>query len=198
MSEMKENNSCQHGEIKSFAEVANMPTNVSKPNFGGDEIRIVDAMIDIIYPPVPFPSNKIFKAIGEEKIREMVWYHHRLLAKTKVGNIFPQDKEGFKVAVDKSADLFVEALGGEPIFTKQHGGFHLRMRHFTVPIEENDREIWLAMYKKTLKEISFPKEHLEEFWNWIEALSIRMINRRTTMDSIKRHYWSNVKKELGA
>lgn len=198
MSETKENNSCQHGDIKSFAQVANMPANASKPNFGGDEIRIVDAMIDVIYPPVPFPSNKIFKAIGEDRIREMVWHHHRLLAKTKVGNIFPQDEEGFKMAVNKSADLFVEALGGEPIFTKQHGGFHLRMRHFTVPIEENDREIWLAMYKKTLKEISFPKEHLEEFWNWIEALSIRMINRRTTMDGIKRHYWSNVKKELGA
>lgn len=198
MNETKENNNCQCGDVKSFTQVANMPANAGKPNFGGDEIGIVDAMIDVIYPPVPFPSNKIFKAIGEEKIREMVWHHHRLLAKTKVGNIFPQDEEGFKIAVDKSADLFVEALGGEPIFTKQHGGFHLRMRHFTVPIEENDREIWLAMYKKTLKEISFPKEHLEEFWNWIEALSIRMINRRTTMDGIKRHYWGSVKKELGA
>lgn len=198
MNENKENNSCQHGDIKSFTQVANMPSNANKPNFGGEEIRIVDAMIDVIYPPVPFPSNKIFKAIGEDRIREMVWHHHRLLAKTKVGNIFPQDEEGFKIAVDKSADLFVEALGGGPVFTEQYGGFHLRMRHFTVPIDESDREIWLAMYKKTLKEIAFPKEHLEEFWNWIEALSIRMINRRTTMDGIKRHYWSNIKKELGA
>lgn len=198
MNENKENNSCQHGDIKYFTQVANMPPNANKPNFGGEEIRIVDAMIDVIYPPVPFPSNKIFKAIGEDRIREMVWHHHRLLAKTKVGNIFPQDEEGFKIAVDKSADLFVEALGGGPVFTEQYGGFHLRMRHFTVPIDESDREIWLAMYKKTLKEIAFPKEHLEEFWNWIEALSIRMINRRTTMDGIKRHYWSNIKKELGA
>lgn len=196
MSELKKNNSCHCGTINSFTNVANTSPNNSKPFSGGDEIRIVDSMIDIIYPPVPFPSNKIFKAIGEMKIREMVWHHHNLLKKTKVGQLFPTNEEAFKMAIDKSADLFVEALGGDAIFTKQHGGFHLRMRHFKIPIDENDREIWIAMYKKTLKEIDFPKEHLEEFWNWIEPLSIRMINRRTTMEAIKRHHWSEVKKEL--
>ena len=191
-----ENSNCQFGKVKSFTQIANIDQSTNNPRFGGDEIRMVESMIDVIYPPVPFPSNKIFKAIGEKRIREMVWYHHRLLAKTKVGDLFPKDEEGFKTAVDKSADLFVEALGGGPVFTKQYGGFHLRIRHFTVPIDENDREIWLAMYKKTLKEIDFPKEHLEEFWNWIESVSIRMINRRTSIEGIKRHYWSDVKKEL--
>jgi hemoglobin len=52
------------------------------------------------------------------------------------------------------------------------------------------------MYKKTLKETGFPQEHLEEFWNWIEPLSIRMINRRTNMDAVKRHPWSEVKHDL--
>jgi hemoglobin len=100
------------------------------------------------------------------------------------------------MAIDKSADFFVEALGGDQMFTSQHGEPHLRMRHFKIPIDENDREIWLAMYKKTLKEIAFPQEHLQEFWNWIEPLSIRMINRRTNMEAIKRHYWADVEKEL--
>ena len=70
------------------------------------------------------------------------------------------------------------------------------MRHFKVPIDENDREIWLAMFKKTLKEIGFPKAHLREFWEWIEPLSIRMINRRTMMQPVRRHYWSDVRKEF--
>ncbi|MBN2721580.1 MAG: globin [Campylobacterales bacterium] len=197
MNENTQNNSCQACKTTSFSQVAQTASFAQNSrNFGGEDIRIVDPMIDLIYPPVPFPSNKIFKAMGEERIREMVWHHHRLLLKTKVGDLFPRNEEAFKMAVDKSADLFVEALGGYPIFTEQHGGFHLRMRHFKVPIDENDREIWLAMYKKTLKEIDFPKEHLEEFWNWIETLSIRMINRRTTMEAIKRHYWSSVKREL--
>lgn len=159
---------------------------------------MVESMIDIIYPPVPFPSNRIFNALGEVRIRDMVWHHHGLLTKTKVGKLFPANEEAFKMAVDKSADFFVEALGGEKSFTSRHGEPHLRMRHFKVPIDENDREIWLAMFKKTLKTIDFPQEHLEEFWNWIEPLSIRMINRRTSMEAIRRHYWSDVKSEFAA
>ena len=188
--------SCQSGRINSFTQLCDMESQTNKPRFGGEDIRVVDAMIDIIYPPVPFPSNKIFKVLGEEKIRKMVWYQHELLKKTKVGKLFPANEEAFKMAIDKSADFFVEALGGEQIFTSQYGEPHLRMRHFKIPIDENGRDIWLAIYKKTLKEIDFPKEHLEEFWNWIEPLSIRMINRRTNMDAIKRYPWSEAKKEL--
>ncbi|MDD2830239.1 MAG: globin [Sulfuricurvum sp.] len=189
-------NSCQNGRITSFTQLAQMEQQPNKPRFGGENIRVVDAMIDIIFPPVPFPSNKIFNALGEVKIREMVWHHHKLLLKTKVGDLFPRNEEALKMAIDKSADFFVEALGGDQIFTEQHGEPHLRMRHFKIPIDENDREIWLAMYKKTLKELAFPQEHLQEFWNWIEPLSIRMINRRTNMEAIKRHHWADVEKEL--
>jgi hemoglobin len=196
MNKTQTNNSCHNGHITSFTQMDQMKQHPNRPRFGSDEIRVVDAMIDIIYPPVPFPSNKIFKVMSEEKIRDMVWHHHHLLLKTKVGNLFPKNEEAFKMAVDKSADFFVEALGGEQIFTQIHGEPHLRSRHFKIPIDENDREIWLAMYKKTLKDVEFPQEYLEEFWNWIEPLSIRMINRRTNMDAMKRHPWSEVKKEF--
>ena len=189
----QEEASCSTQRVNSFTQVENLSAQNSKNFFGGEEVHTVEAMIDIIYPSVPFPSNKIFQAMGEEKIREMVWHQHQLLLKTKVGKLFPANEEAFKMAVDKSADFFVQALGGEDIFTSLHGEPKLRMRHFKIPIDENDREIWLAIYKKTLKEIDFPKEHLEEFWNWIEPLSIRMINRRTNMQNIQRHYWSEVK-----
>lgn len=191
-----QNSSCHSNKINSFTQVAQMQQMGNVPRFGGKEIRMVDAMIDIIYPPVPFPSNKIFKALGEEKIREMVIYHHDLLLKTKLKSLFPQHPEVLREVIDKSADFFIEALGGEALFTSVHGEPHLRQRHFKIPITENDREIWLAMYKKTLKEIEFPKELLEEFWNWIEALSIRMINRRTSMEPIKRFYFHTIQDEL--
>lgn len=164
--------------------------------FAGEQVRMFEPMIDFIYPAVPFPSNKTYKALGEEKIRDMVKYHHELLLKTTIKNIFPAHPEALKLAIDKSADFFVEVLGGEEVFTSQHGEPQLRRRHFKIPITENDREIWLAMYKKTLKEIEFPKELLEEFWNWIEALSIRMINRRTSMEPIKRFYFHTIQDEL--
>ena len=196
MQNSTQNSSCQSGRINSFTQVQQMQNRPNKLRFGGDEVRVIDSMIDIIYPPVPFPSNKIYKALGEMKIREMVTHHHELLLKTKVGKLFPAHPEALKMVIDKSADFFVEALGGGDIFTSVHGEPHLRMRHFKIPIDENDREIWLAMYKKTLKEIAFPQEHLEEFWNWIEPLSIRMINRRTNMDAIKRHHWHEIKSGL--
>ncbi len=195
MSEHKDGGSCQMNK-SSFAQMGEQPKQ-DKPRFGGESIRVVEAMVDFIYPAVPFPSNKIFKALGESAVRMMVWHHHRLLQKTIIGNLFPQDEERFKIAIDKAADFFVEALGGEQMFTSKHGEPHLRMRHFPFDIDENAREIWISMYKKTLKDIDFPKELLEEFWNWIEPLSIRMINRRTTMEAPKRHYWSEVKVEFG-
>jgi len=185
--------SCDTQKVNSFTQIDQIPKERIKSFFARDEVRHAEPMIDIIFPSVAFPSNKIFKTIGESRIREMVWYHHELLLKTKVGKLFPANKEAFKMTVDATADFFIEALGGENIFTSVHGEPKLRVRHFKIPIDENDREIWLSMYKKTLKEIDFPKEHLEEFWNWIEPLSIRMINRRTNMQNIKRHYWHEVK-----
>ncbi len=189
----KEQESCQTQRINSFTKIEQMPQNREKFRLGGDEIRHAEAMIDVIFPSVAFPSNRIFKTMGESAIREMVWHHHELLLKTKVGKLFPANEEAFKMVVDKTADFFVEALGGDDVFTTLHGEPKLRVRHFKIPIDENDREIWLSVYKKTLKEINFPKQHLEEFWNWIEPLSIRMINRRTNMQNIKRHYWNEVK-----
>jgi len=189
-------NSCQNGRVVAFTQMGPTPVKNETRRLGGEEVRVVDSMIDFIFPPVPFPSNRIFNAMGEERIRDMVWHHHGLLRKTKVGKLFPPHEDAFKMAVDKSADFFVEALGGETVFTSEHGEPHLRMRHMKIPIDESDREIWLAMFKKTLKAVEFPKEHLEEFWNWIEPLSIRMINRRTTMEAVKRHHWSETKQEF--
>ncbi|MBN2895502.1 MAG: globin [Campylobacterales bacterium] len=194
----EEHQSCQSGMPKMFTQMSEQKPTPMTNRFGGEEVRVVDAMIDFIYPEVPFPSKRIFEALGEERIRALVVYHHDLLRKTKVGDLFPANDEAFKAAVHKSADFFVEALGGGATFTSVHGEPHLRSRHFKVSIDENARDIWLLMFKKALKEQHFPKAHLQEFWEWIEALSIRMINRRTTMEPICRYYWSEIKGEFEA
>jgi hemoglobin len=38
-----------------------------------------------------------------------------------------------------------------------------------------------------MTECAMPITYAEEFWHWIEALSIRMINRRTTVEPIRRY-----------
>ena len=163
----------------------------------GEEPRTADAKIDFVYPPVVFPSNKILKTFGEEAIRNMVFHHHSMLKKSSIGDMFPADEKEFLEGTQKTADFFVEALGGGDIFSSKRGHPALRGRHFRFTIDEKGREIWLMMYKKTLRDIEFPKELLEEFWNWIEPLSIRMINRRTTAVPPQRFTFESIKSEFG-
>ncbi len=163
----------------------------------GEEPRTADPKMDFVYPSVVFPSNKILKTFGEANIRAMVFHHHSLLKKSSVGDMFPQDEKEFLAGTEKTADFFVEALGGGDIFSSKHGHPALRGRHFRFTIDEKGREIWLMMYKKTLKDVNFPKELIEEFWNWIEPLSIRMINRRTTTMPPERIFFDSIKAEFG-
>ena len=161
------------------------------------EVRLVEPKIDFVFPEVPFPSKKIYDAMGPEKITAMVHHHHSLLRKSVVGHMFPEDDALFDAATQKTAAFFIEATGGPALFSKAHGHPALRERHFRFIIDEKGREIWLMMYKKTLKEIDFPKAHLEEFWNWIEPLSIRMINRRTGFEAPRRYPFAAVAGEFG-
>jgi hemoglobin len=155
-----------------------------------------ESMIDFVYPEVPFPPKELFTILGKEKIIQMVEYHHGLLKKSVIKDLFEKDEEKFKVLTMRTAEFFMEALGGGDIYSEKHGHPHLRARHFPFSIDEHAREVWLMFYKKTLKDIEFPKEHIQVFWEWIEPLSIRMINRRTSMDAPKRFPFESVKQEF--
>ena len=179
--------SVDYSKIKSFSVC------VTKEFQGAVEVpRIADEKIDFIFPAVIFPSNKLYLQWGEDNIRKMVLYHHTLLRKSSVGNLFPKDHTKFEFATNKTADFFIEALGGGKIYSAIHGHPALRMRHFQMTVDEKAREIWLMMYKKSIKDLEMPQECREEFWNWIEPLSIRMINRRTTVEKIERFYYSEM------
>ncbi len=162
----------------------------------GEEVREAGERVDFIYPKVFFPSNKIYKTLGKEYIQNMVFKHHNYLKKTVIGDMFAQDEETFIKATEKTALFFVEALGGDRDFSTNYGHPALRERHFRFDIDEKARDIWLMTYKKVLKEIEFPKEFLEEFWNWIEPLSIRMINKRTTVLEPTRYVFETIKHEF--
>lgn len=153
----------------------------------GPEARTADAKIDFVYPEVTFPSNRLYCEWGEANIRAMVRRHHALLRKTVLGSMFPAEDAAFAAATERTADFFVEALGGGKHFSDAHGHPALRMRHLHLNVDEKARDIWLMTYRRTLRECGMPAEHAETFWNWIEALSIRMINRRTTVEPIRRY-----------
>lgn len=161
-----------------------------------DPNGVKEMMVDFIFPPVSFPPNEIYENFGEQNIIKMVFHHHGLLRKSSIKNIFSQDEEEFNKATQRTAEFFLEALGGGARYSSKHGHPHLRSRHFPFTIDEHAREVWLIFYKKTLKDIDFPKEYLKPFWEWVESLSIRMINRRTSMEPPKRFPFEEIKHEF--
>jgi len=154
--------------------------------------RTVDAKVDFVYPEVTFPDHRLYREWGEENLRALVHRHHGLLRKTVLGAMFPADDAAFEAASARAADFFVEALGGAKTFTGAHGHPTLRLRHLHLTIDEKARDIWLMAYRKAMLESAMPPEHAEAFWNWIEALSIRMINRRTTVEPIRRYPYESI------
>lgn len=157
---------------------------------------VKESMVDFVFPQVPFPPKTIFEEYGEENITKMVFYHHRLLQKSALKNLFTQDEKEFEELTYRTAEFFMEAMGGGSRYSSKHGHPHLRSRHFPFEIDEHAREVWLMFYRKTLKDIKFPKKYLKPFWEWIESLSIRMINKRTTMEPPKRFPFESIAHEF--
>lgn len=144
-----------------------------------EHIRTVGAGHDLDFPPVPFPSLRVIRSAGEALIREVVTRHHALLRASPIAGLYPADPEKFAKAVSTSADFIVEACGGSALYTPVRGITCMRTRHFPFTIDESARETWLGLLWRALEETGFPLDVREEYWNWQEAMSIRMINRRT-------------------
>ena len=78
----------------------------------GDDIVWKGAASDMTFPPVPFPSRRVFGATGEAMLRELVQRHHERMLDTRVGHLFSRDRELFLAGVKRTADFMVEATDG--------------------------------------------------------------------------------------
>jgi len=145
----------------------------------GNEVRWIAASADLEFPPVPFPSRKVFAVAGEARLRMLVTRHCERLLDSSLGHLFPRDPQRFALGVERTADFVVEATGGPACYSPSSGRSCMRTLHFPFVIDERAREIWLAQFLLAFDDVGFPEEIRPEFWNWIEAMSIRMINRRT-------------------
>ena len=160
--------------------------------------RRAQPKIDMIFPEVLFPSNQTYLALGEAKIREVVKVHHELVRHSKIGHLYPQEEEAFIAATTKIEDFFVQMLGGKDLYTSVQGHPRLRDRHFPFEVTETGRDIWLMSFRKALKQCAVPKELLPEIWTWVESISIRMINRRTSMEMVKRYPYESIQSYFDA
>ena len=142
--------------------------------------RTVDAATELVLPPMTLPSPRVLELAGEEKLRQLVRRHHALLIAGPLIDLFPKDPWAFAALAEKVADFVVESCGGATTYSEQQGSTCMRTRHFPFNIDEAAREIWLVALFQAMTDVEFPVEVREEIWNWLEAFSVRMINRRTT------------------
>ena len=153
----------------------------------GNEIRWVDANSELGAPPVPFPSRRIFESAGEEMLRALVRSHHRRLLESPLGQLFPTNEREFVAGVRRAADYVIETCGGPAYFTSHHGKPCMRKRHYPFVIDEAARDIWLGLLCEAFDDVGFPADIRQEYWDWAEAFSIRMINHRSGRIPLRRY-----------
>jgi hemoglobin len=152
--------------------------------------RLVPAGHDLDYPEVPLPGPALLAGAGAEGLRKLVFRHHeRLRAHPEIAHLFASDDARFVEAVGYIADFVIEMSGGPRNFTAARGNECLRTRHFPFTIDERGREIWLENLYRAMAETVFPEALRPVYWAWMEPLSIRMVNRRTTKAQPLRVSW---------
>jgi hemoglobin len=143
---------------------------------------LVPAGHDLEYPETPFPPATLLATVGEKGLRTLVRDHHtRLREDAEIGHLFARDDTIFLERVEKIADFVVESCGGPTAYSEAEGpDVCMRTRHFPFEIDERAREIWLEKLFGALAASDFPTDCRRAYWKWMEAFSVRMINRRRT------------------
>ncbi|MCY4380413.1 MAG: hypothetical protein OXC40_02435 [Proteobacteria bacterium] len=134
-------------------------------------------------PKIPYhhqakkPSSEIYLIMKEEGIRRMIIQFYSALKQSAISPMF--ERRSFDEAVDRSAKYFCQLLGGPPLYQKKYGPPKLRARHLPFVISESSRQIWLSTFYDVLehpKGFTFPREHLEEFKEFLNTFSRWMVN----------------------
>lgn len=146
-----------------------------------------DAMFDLALPSTPALSPRLLTVAGEALLRELVRCHHERLRNSSVGHLFPADRDRFTAVVEKIAEFFIKSAAGLSEYAQSHGHLWLRTQHFPITIDETARNVWLAELLCAFDDVGFPDEARLECWNWVEVLSIAVINRRTMLTQPRRY-----------
>jgi len=127
-------------------------------------------------PEVQLPDKAFLNVLGETGLRKLVDSHYNLLRKSKISHLFAKDDDEFEKAKLRSSDFFIQILGGRPYFNENRGKPMLLQRHAPFKITPKARITWLECYRDALKNIAIEESLMFSFWNYLNVLSMRMIN----------------------
>lgn len=164
----------------------------SAKNKERESLKWSSVPLKVTLPPILFPSSSFLAKVGAENIFNIVLHHHRLLQQSSIAHLYPRDEAHFLEGVTKASHFLIQALGGEKAYTLSYGSPALCRTHAPFAIDDEGREVWLRMYKRTLQELHFPKELIGEFWNWIEPFSMCMVNRPSSTSHLKRFAYEDL------
>jgi hemoglobin len=154
--------------------------------------QIMQCSFNNITPEVPpLPSLRLYMVWGEDKIRQLVRYHHFLLQLGEISDFLPHNHEQFEHATRKTADFFVNVFSHVKSTNTPLGYPAMKLRYFNITVDEHARYVWLETYKIAIIDMKMPSECIEEFWSWIEPLSLWMINRHM-MAVTPRYYYKDI------
>jgi hemoglobin len=128
-------------------------------------------------PNVQLPNPGLYTSIGEEGIRKMISDHYDLLVKSKIAAMFPDNEEALNMAKQRSADFFIQIMGGRRYYEERRGNPMLRKRHMPFPIDMEARIEWLSCYREVLLQIDAPELYIQSYWNYLDKFSLWMMNR---------------------
>ncbi|SFE60870.1 globin domain-containing protein [Sunxiuqinia elliptica] len=127
-------------------------------------------------PDKYMPDLELYKYLQEEGVRKMVSDHYDLLAQSSIKHLFPSNPVGLDAAKERSADFFVQRLGG-PDYYKQHRGHPMLVRrHLPFKIDEDARIVWLECYRDVLLKLDAPEHLIMAFWRFLHDFSNWMVN----------------------
>ncbi len=129
------------------------------------------------------PNIDLYKYLKEEGIRQMVNDHYELLIESNIKDIFPPKGELLEGAKKRSADFFIQRLGGPEYYKMTRGNPMLANRHLPFSISPKTRIEWLKCYREVLSKIkNVPDDIILDFWKWLDQFSNWMVNQYDQSD----------------
>ena len=123
------------------------------------------------------PDKAIYDFLGEDGIRKLINDHYELLVISSIGDLFPPKGETLEAAKKRSADFFIQRLGGPNYYEQTRGKPMLSRRHAPFKITPAARIVWLDCYRQVLSKLNnVPEEIIRAYWDWINELSNWMVN----------------------
>lgn len=127
-------------------------------------------------PAIPPLPREILAAVGEDGVRRLLHLHYEQLGASAVRHLFPPSEEGRRASAERSADFFVQVLGGPPHYSLRHGPPQMRARHIPFRIDEAARQEWLRCFRAALDALPFPAAHRPAFELFLDRFSAWMVN----------------------